>query len=165
MEEKNPYADIIHLPHHQAKDRPHMSLYNRAAQFSPYAALSGYDDMVRETARQTDAKLELGEADRILIDQQLAIIHAAVSDGHHPMISVVYFVPDNKKDGGAYAEYSGSVKKVDVVERRIIFLAENGRSNGRVIAMDAISEIHGELIDDLDAPASETDQLIRERPI
>ena len=54
MEEKNPYADIIHLPHHQATNRPHMSLYDRAAQFSPYAALVGYDDMVKETARQTD---------------------------------------------------------------------------------------------------------------
>ena len=147
MEEKNPYADIIHLPHHQAANRPHMSLYDRAAQFSPYAALVGYDDMVKETARQTDKQLELGDAEKEELDQKLMLITDMIEDGHHPTITVVYFVPDALKTGGAYDEFTGYVKKVDVVGRQIIFLADNGRSNGKCISIDVISQIRGELID------------------
>ena len=150
MEEKNPYADIIHLPHHQAANRPHMSLYDRAAQFSPYAALVGYDDMVRETARVTDCQLELGEAEKQALDQKLALLADMVEDGRHPAVTVVYFIPDALKAGGAYEEFTGAVKKVDAVERQIVFLAANGRSSGKSIGMDAISQIHGELIDDID---------------
>ena len=150
MEEKNPYEDIIHLPHHQAANRPHMSLYDRAAQFSPYAALVGYDDMVKETARQTDKQLELSEAEKELLDQKLTLIADVIEDGHHPTITVVFFVPDALKAGGAYDEYIGHVKKVDAVARQIIFLAENGRSSGKSIGIDMISQIHGELVDYID---------------
>ena len=150
MEERNPYADIIHLPHHQAANRPHMSLYDRAAQFSPYAALVGYDDMVKETARQTDKQLELGDTEKELLDQKLTLITDLIEDGHHPAITVVYFVPDTMKAGGAYDEYTGRVKKVDAVGRQIIFLAENGYSSGKSIDIGAISQIHGELVDFLD---------------
>lgn len=150
MEEKNPYADIIHLPHHQAADRKHMSLYDRAAQFAPYAALSGYDDMVKETARKTDAKLELGEAEKILLDQKLALIGDEIRDGRYPSITVLYFVPDARKDGGAYQEYTGKVKKVDEVARQLIFLSENDRSSGKTINVDFVAEIHGELVDYMD---------------
>ena len=150
MEEKSPYADIINLPHHQAADRPHMSLYDRAAQFSPYAALVGYDDMVKETARQTDSKLELGDAEKALLDQKLTLISDVIEDGCHPTITVVYFVPDAFKEGGAYDEFTGSVKKVDAVDRQIIFLAANGRSSGKSIGIDFIAEIHGALVDYMD---------------
>lgn len=150
MEEKNPYEDIIHLPHHQAANRPHMSLYDRAAQFSPYAALVGYDDMVKETARQTDKQLELGETEKELLDQKLTLIADVIEDGHHPTITVVFFVPDALKAGGAYDEYTGNVKKVDAVARQIIFLAENRRSIGKSIGIDLISQIHGELVDYMD---------------
>ena len=150
MEEKNPYEDIIHLPHHQAADRPHMSLYDRAAQFSPFAALSGYDDMVAETARQTDSQRELGDVEKILLDQKLTLIGDVIEDGHHPAVTVVYFVPDALKAGGAYEEFSGTVKKVDAIERQIVFYAENGRSSGKKIGIDVISEIHGDLVDYMD---------------
>ena len=80
MEKKNPYEDIIHLPHHQAANRTHMSLYDRAAQFSPYAALVGYDDMVKETARQTEKQLELGDTEKELLDQKLALIADVIED-------------------------------------------------------------------------------------
>ncbi len=147
MEEKNPYADIIHLPHHQTANRPHMSLYDRAAQFSPYAALVGYDDMVKETARQTDKQLELGDAEKELLDQKLILIADAIDVGHNPTITVVHFIPDALKEGGSYNEYTGTVKKVDSVSRQIIFFADNGRSGGKSIGIDMISQIHGELID------------------
>ena len=147
MEEKNPYADIIQLPHHQAANRHHMSLYDRAAQFSPYAALVGYDDMVKETARQTDKKLELGDAEKELLDQKLALITDAIENGHHPTITVVFYIPDAMKAGGSYDEYTGAVKKVDSIGRQIIFFADNGCSSGKSICIDVISQIHDELID------------------
>ena len=147
MAEKNPYADIIHLPHHQATNRPHMSLYDRAAQFSPYAALVGYDDMVKETARQTDKQLKLGDAEKELLDQKIALITDAIENEHHPTITVVFFSPDAMKAGGFYDEYTGTVKKVDSVGRQIIFFADNGCSSGKSICIDVISQIHDELID------------------
>ena len=150
MEEKNPYEDIIHLPHHQAANRPHMSLYDRAAQFSPYAALVGYDDMVKETARQTEKQLELGDAEKELLDQKLMLIAEMVEDGNYSTITVVYFVPDALKAGGAYDEYTGHVKKIDSVSRQIIFFADNGRSSGKRISIDVVSQIHGELVDFMD---------------
>lgn len=147
MEEKNPYADIIELPHHQSVDRPHMSLYDRAAQFSPYAALVGYDDIVKETARRTDKRSELGESDRILMDQKLMMIMDMIEDGKYPIITVSYFIPDPLKDGGAYAEFTGIVKKVDTIQRHIIFFADNGRSSGKNIDIDVLHQIHSDLID------------------
>ena len=74
MHEKNPYADILHLPHHQAADRKHMSMYDRAAQFSPFAALTGFDGVIAETGRLTDRKIELSESDKVLLDQKLTLI-------------------------------------------------------------------------------------------
>ena len=125
----------------------HMSLYDRAAQFSPYAALSGYDDMVRETARRTEAKRELGEAEKDLLDQKLAMIAEMIEGGQHPEITVVYFEPDERKDGGAYVQYSGEVKLLDQAERELIFMSENGRSNGKRIRISDIAEIHTEAQD------------------
>ena len=141
MEEKNPYEDIIHLPHHQAANRPHMSLYNRAAQFSPYAALTGYGDMVLEEARQTEIKHELGDFEKEELDQKLFMIQEAIQRGEHPLISAIYFVPDERKAGGAYKEYAGLVKKIDTVERQIIFLADNGSSDGKRVRIDDIKEM------------------------
>ena len=103
MNEKNArevYADIIDLPHHQSKTRPHMSLYDRAAQFSPFAALTGYDDMVREEARLTDQKIELGEQDLDLLNQKMNLIAELIEEGRNPEITAIFFVPDKRKDGG-----------------------------------------------------------------
>ena len=142
--EKNPYEDIIHLPHHQAEGRKHMSLYDRAAQFSPYAALTGYGDMVKETARLTETRREPGEAEKTEIDQELSLISDLIESGQHPLVSVLYFEPDAQKDGGAYVQYSGSVKTVDGVQYALVFLAYNGHSNGKRIAIGDIAEIHTE---------------------
>ena len=148
--EKNPYADIIHMPHHKATNRPHMSLYDRAAQFSPFAALTGFDGVIAETARLTDRKVELSESEKILLDQKLTLIDDVIQDKHYPEITVVYFVPDYLKEGGEYEEYTGQVRKIDPIERTVVFLAANGRSAGKTIRVDDIKEIHGELVDYMD---------------
>ena len=145
--ERNPYEDIIHLPHHQSATRPHMSLYDRAAQFSPFAALTGFDGVIAETSRLTDQKIELSEYERALM---LSLIDDALRKGNHPEIAVVYFVPDPLKAGSAYEEYAGYVRNIDAFERCIVFLAGNGRSAGKRIGIDDIWELHGELVDDME---------------
>ena len=150
MHEKNPYADILHLPHHQAADRKHMSMYDRAAQFSPFAALTGFDGVIAETGRLTDRKIELSESDKVLLDQKLTLIDEVIRAGQHPEITVLYFTPDTRKTGGAYQEHTGSVRQIDPIERTIVFLADNGRSAGMIIAIDDVKEIHGELVDYMD---------------
>ena len=150
MLEQNPYADILMLPHHKAANRPHMSMHDRAAQFSPFAALTGFDSVIAETGRMTDQKIELSESQMILLNKKLTLIDDAIQDGYHPMITAVYFVPDAKKDGGSYQEYTGKVRKVDAVERKLVFLAENERSAGKEISIDDILEIHGDLVDYMD---------------
>lgn len=148
--EKNPYADIIHLPHHKAPNRPHMSMYDRAAQFSPFAALTGFEGVIAETGRLTDRKVELSESEKILLDQKLTLIDDVIQDKHHPEITVVYFVPDYLKEGGEYEEYVGKVRHIDTIDRTVVFLAANGRSAGKAIKIDDIKEIHGELVDYMD---------------
>ena len=148
--ERNPYEDIIHLPHHQSATRLHMSLYDRAAQFSPFAALTGFDGVIAETGRMTERKIELSEYERSLLDQQLIRIDEELRKGNHPEITVVYFVPDPRKAGGAYEEYTGRVRSIDAVEKCVVFLAENRRSAGKRIRIDGIAEIRGELVDDME---------------
>ena len=148
--ERNPYEDIIHLPHHQSATRSHMSLYDRAAQFSPFAALTGFDGVIAETSRLTDQKIELSEYERALLDQKLSRIDDELRKGNHPELTVVYFVPDPRKAGGAYEEYTGYVRNIDAVERCIVFLAGNGRSAGKRIGISDILEIHSELVDDME---------------
>lgn len=146
-EQKTPYAEILTLPHHKAANRPHMSMHDRAAQFSPFAALTGFDGVIAETGRRTDQKIELSESQMTLLNQKLNLIDDAVQDGYHPVVSVVYFVPDAKKDGGSYQGYTGKVRQVDAVERKLVFLAANERSAGNEIHIDDILDIHGELVD------------------
>lgn len=145
-DQKNPYADIISLPHHKAYDRPHMSLYDRAAQFSPFAALAGFEDVIVEAGRMTERKIELSESEKIMLNQKLALIDKVIHDGHHPVITLVYFVPDALKNGGEYQEFTGQVRQIDTIEGKVVFLAENGRSAGKAVYVDRIIEIHGELV-------------------
>ena len=149
-EQKTPYADILMLPHHKAANRPHMSMHDRAAQFSPFAALTGFDGVIAETGRMTDQKAELSESQMILLNQKLTLIDDTIQDGYHPMVTVVYFVPDARKDGGSYQEYIGKVRLVDAVERKLVFLAENERSAGMEIPIDDILEIYGDLVDSME---------------
>lgn len=113
------YSDIIGLPHHVSETHPHMAMIDRAAQFSPFAALTGYDDAMEETARLTDQKLELDETRKEQISEQLLLLHENAKE--RPAAAVMYFVPDQKKAGGAYITHSGMIKKVDELEQLLIF--------------------------------------------
>ena len=86
----------------------------------------------------------------ILLNQKLTLIDDTIQDGYHPMVTVVYFVPDARKDGGSYQEYIGKVRLVDAVERKLVFLAENERSAGMEIPIDDILEIYGDLVDSME---------------
>jgi hypothetical protein len=138
---KTPYDDIIGLPHHVSAARPQMSRENRAAQFSPFAALTGHDAAVRETARLTERKTELGESAVAELDMKLNML-ADMMDSR-PEITVTYFVPDKKKEGGAYVTITGSVKKIDDYERAIIL------ESGEKIEIANILEIDADIFTEL----------------
>ena len=113
------YSDIINLPHHVSKNHPQMSREARAAQFAPFAALTGYDDVIHETARLTDEQVELEEYDSERLNRKFAELMTILDD--HPEITVSYFLPDERKAGGSYTTVSGTVKKIDTYEHLMIF--------------------------------------------
>ena len=113
------YDDIINLPHYKPKNHKRMSMYARAAQFAPFAALTGYDDVIHETARLTDEQVELEEHDNNRLNRKFAELTDAMEE--HPKITVTYFKPDELKAGGAYVSITGTLKKVDTYEQLMIF--------------------------------------------
>lgn len=113
------YDDIINLPHHQSATRAHMSMHDRAAQFAPFAALKGYDEAVVETARPTDSKIQLDENKIEKLDFILQYLSEEFPNRHN--ITVTYFIPDTRKQGGAYIDKIGTLKKIDEIERKLIF--------------------------------------------
>ena len=125
------YDDIINLPHHVSSTRPHMSIEERAAQFSPFAALTGHEDAIKETARQTEREIILDENELEILDEKLKAILSDKSDNKN--IIVVYYVPDENKNGGKYVECSGRVKKMD--EYRHVLVMEDGTeiNVGRIV--------------------------------
>lgn len=145
------YADIIDLPHHQSPTRPRMSLYARSAQFAPFAALSGYDDMVKEEARYVGQQMELGEASIELLNQKLTLIADVIEDGMKPTVSITYFEPDTMKAGGKYVTATEKIKKIDPVARKVILMKKSGVAGlNATIDIDRITEIHGDLVDYMD---------------
>jgi len=142
------YADMLHLPHHVSSKHAPMSIYNRAAQFSPFAALVGYDAEVAEAGRMTDAEMELDESEKARIDQKLSLIAEAIDRGYKPVISITYFEPDSKKTGGKYTIFKGVVKRVDSIGRKILFY--EGNIAGKEIPVERIYDVRGELVDHLD---------------
>jgi len=136
-----PYDDIINLPHHVSATRPQMPSANRAAQFSPFAALTGYDAAIEETGRLTDERIELDEHTIDALNMKMSILADAISD--HPKISVTYFRPDERKAGGAYVTVTGAVKKIDDYEGVIVLM------NGKKIKIEDILDIECELFKDL----------------
>ena len=112
------YADIINLPHHRSPAHPHMSNYDRAAQFSPFAALTGYDAAVEETARLTDVKLEMTEDKKQMLDEKLHLLLDAAD--HPPIVRITYFVPDSRKAGGAYETVTGRIRSLDLYSGHLV---------------------------------------------
>ena len=102
------YADIINLPHHVSKTRPKMSMHDRAAQFSPFAALTGYDAAIKETARWTDEKIDLDETSKVSLDEKLLFIMSRLAE--KPVVTITYFKKDDRKDGGTYEVIEGCIK-------------------------------------------------------
>lgn len=94
------YDDIINLPHHVSSTREPMTLYNRASQFAPFSALTGYDEEIKETARLTDRKIELDEDTKNILNQKIIFLFNQIN--LKPKVNITYFVPDNKKNGGIY---------------------------------------------------------------
>ena len=113
------YDDIIDLPHHTSPNRRPMSNVERGAQFSPFAALTGYEAAVTETARLTDVKTDLTEERKAAIDMKLQMIVDHIDE--MPQVTLTYFLPDPKKEGGAYVRVCGRVREIDGYELRIVF--------------------------------------------
>lgn len=133
LKETTKYDDILYLPHPVSGKRPQMPLIDRAAQFSPFSALTGHEEAIEETARRTDHQVELDESTRARLDEELQwIIHQMEN---HPKVKVTYFVPDEKKAGGKYVTCVDSVKKVDCYKREIQM------ENGTVVSIDCIAEL------------------------
>lgn len=142
QDDNHRYDDIISLPHHVSKTRPQMSRINRAAQFSPFAALTGYESTIAETARLTDKRIEADDDTKADIDMRLQILIERA--GEKPAVSITYFKPDDKKDGGSYVTISGNVKRVDEYELQVIL------TNGTKIPINSIYAIEGEIFRFLD---------------
>lgn len=133
------YDDIINLPHPTSVNHPRMSLYDRAAQFSPFAALTGHDAAIKETARLTEHKIELSEDTISRLNEKLQI----VSDHLETEVTITYFVPDERKSGGAYVSHTGTVRRIDDYEHTLVMIDKT------VIPIEQISEIESELFGEM----------------
>lgn len=127
------YDDIIELSYKKSLRHTPMSLHDRAAQFSPFAALTGYDEAVAEVSRLTEEKRKLSDDEQAYINEQLKLL--AQSVGGQPQVDMIYFKKDTKKQGGQYCSYSGAIKKIDKYEGVII------TEQGEKIAFDDILKI------------------------
>lgn len=137
------YADIIDLPHHRSDHHPPMSLHDRAAQFAPFAALSGYEDMVQEETRLVDRRIELTDEDIEINSRKLSRIAEAIRNGEKPVLSITYFVPDPLKPGGTYETIREAVRKIDPVRQTLELNRPTGFAGSRLtIPLRDILEIH-----------------------
>lgn len=131
------YDDMIHLPHHVSTSHPPMAVSDRAAQFSPFAALTGHDAAIKETARLTDEKVEIDEYMIAVLSDKLRIILDRMKE--HPLITITYFLPDEKKTGGSYVTTTGTVKMIDEYERIVVM------TEGTEIPIEEICGIEGHI--------------------
>lgn len=131
------YDDIINLPHPTSEKHPRMSLHDRAAQFAPFAALTGHEAAIKETARLTEEELELSDEVIAKLNDQINILRENI--GTEQEVVITYFVPDDKKSGGAYITYSGIVKKIGEYGHKLIM------RDGKEIPVKHIREIQGEM--------------------
>lgn len=140
------YDKIINLPHHTSKNHPRMSMYQRAAQFAPFAALTGHGAAIIETARLTDSQVELSDQERDILNQKLALIIQHIDE--HPAITVTHFIPDQYKEGGRYTVHAGYVSKWDEYEQVLTF------ADGMTIHIPRIIDLEGPLFASLDSTSS-----------
>lgn len=133
------YDDIIHLPRHVSTKHPHMALIDRAAQFSPFAALTGHNAAIKETARLTDERVELDESFKTVLGNKIHIIAEQLVE--KPEIVITYFQPDEKKSGGDYVTATGTVKRIDEYERIVVM------TDRTEIPIDSIIGIEGQIFE------------------
>ena len=138
---RGPYVDIIHLPHPTSENHPRMSRADRAAQFSPFAALTGHGAAIRETARLTDRQAELSEDIRAELDRKQALLLERLAE--QPEIIVTWFCPDGRKDGGAYITTKGRLRKIDLSACRMVL------TDGTEIALEEVADLQSELFQEL----------------
>lgn len=129
-DDEHRYDDIIDLPRHRSLTHSHMPLADRAAQFSPFAALTGHGDAVKETARLTEDKIELTEEEKAYLNARILFLAENIKE--QPEVSITFFVPDERKEGGAYITRTGTVKRIDEYEQAIVM------EDGIVIPVDEI---------------------------
>ena len=137
MAEYFPYEDIVNLPRHISKVHPQATMADRAARFSPFAAISGYEDMVKEAARVTEERIDITDATKELLNEKLNMIIEFLDE--KPEVTITYFEPDKKKDGGAYISITGTVKRIDEYERIVLM------SDDKKIRIDEIYAIESDL--------------------
>ena len=142
MHTADKYDSIMNLPHHVSKTRPQMPMSDRAAQFAPFAALTGYDSVIKEIGRLTDEKIELDEEALTALDMRYQILIDALDD--KPEITITFFKADEHKKGGKYLAVTGTVKKIDAFERLIVM------QDGVKIPMDDVLSIEGKLFSTLE---------------
>ncbi|MDD6445646.1 MAG: hypothetical protein PUF81_07370 [Lachnospiraceae bacterium] len=135
MKDAHKYDDIIRLPHHVSTRHPQMSIHDRAAQFSPFAALTGHDAAIRETERLTEEWVELDEDSKEQLDERLQMIREHLAE--RPEITFTFFQPDERKQGGAYRTITGKVKKIDEYEHRILL------EDGTALMVEHLVSIEG----------------------
>lgn len=140
--ENSKYDDIIMLPHHVSKKHPQMSLLNRAAQFSPFAALTGHDATIQEVQRLTDSFIEIDEGREIELNEQFSLIRRNLD--RQPELKITYFQPDERKSGGSYITVCGRIKKIDEYNHQIVFV------DGTVLPIAHIFSMQGELFSEMD---------------
>lgn len=133
------YDDIIHLPHHVSKTRKPMPMINRAAQFAPFAALSGHDEAIAETARLTVPKQMLSSDEQEMLSKRLAYVIEHISE--HPNLTFTYFIPDPLKEGGRYVTVIGIIRTYDEFEKSIML------EDGTILLIDDIIAISGNILD------------------
>ena len=141
MSEKDPhrYDDIIDLPHFVSRNRRHMSNYDRAAQFAPFDALTGYSEAISETARLTQDEIILTESQKEILDRKFRILSAHINE--RPKVEIVYFMPDLYKEGGHYLNETITIRKIDLVQKILI------TSDQRKYELSSIIEVNGEIFD------------------
>lgn len=138
----NGYPDIIGLPHRISAKHPQMSRRDRAAQFSPFAALTGYEDIIGESARLTDERLELSEEKQSRINERLQIILENISE--RPEVKITLFIPDKRKSGGSYETVTGFVKRIDECDGTVVF------TDHRAVFIADIYDIEGEMFREIE---------------
>jgi len=142
------YADIFQLPHWQSPSRTPMSAYERAAQFSSFNALEGYEDMVGEEARVVGQMEPLTETEMEVLNQKINLIADVLEDGHHPILTFTYFLNDSMKQGGSYVTMTERVRKIDAVNKKIQLYKKTGLSGSYMeLDMNKIKDISGDLVD------------------